>query len=79
MTNDTNLAAAFCACGAQWHGYVVERAAAIIEAHRSRWDRGGECGQISHAVYARRFRCLCLACSAERLAHRRAARRRMRR
>lgn len=78
--NDDGLAAAYCACGAQWHGHVVERAAPIIDAHRRRWEsHEGGCGEMAHAVYAKKFRCLCLACCAERITHRRAARRRMRR
>jgi len=69
MTKAGNTDCVFCACGAQWHGEVIARAADIIAAHRQRWDSHiGGCGDITHGAYIKQFRCLCASCAAERSA-----------
>lgn len=61
----------FCACGAQWHNHVIERAADIVRAHVARWPtKQAGCGPISHEAYQREYRCLCDACAAERMVRR---------
>jgi len=62
----------FCACGAQWHGLWVARAAAHIAAHRARAQDGrGGCWMLTHAEYRQRFLCKCESCDGERRRERR--------
>jgi hypothetical protein len=66
----TAVASVYCACGAQWHGEWVVRAADTIAVHRQLWQAnmagGTNCRPQSHEEFTRHYQCYCPECEAAR-------------
>ena len=67
VSDEQKEPAVYCACGAQWHGRWVAKAAKTILWHQERWkSHSSTCWSVPHDYFAKHHKCGCEGCVAQR-------------